>query len=165
MSRDARPRIGLTLGDPAGIGPEICLAALADLELASELSIVCIGPENARPAAIPALAQPTRAALHSLATHAWCPTPAVAAIEVGRAQRAGGEAALAALRRGVELASTGVVDALVTAPVSKEALHLAGERVEGQTQLLARWAGVERYEMVAIAGRLRVMLLDRKSVV
>jgi 4-hydroxythreonine-4-phosphate dehydrogenase len=53
------------------------------------------------------------------------------------------------------------VDALVTGPVSKEALHLAGERVEGQTELLGRWCGVTRFEMLAVAGGLRVLLLTR----
>jgi 4-hydroxythreonine-4-phosphate dehydrogenase len=45
--------------------------------------------------------------------------------------------------------------------VSKRALHLAGERVEGQTELLGRWCGVARCEMLAVAGPLRVMLLSR----
>jgi 4-hydroxythreonine-4-phosphate dehydrogenase len=80
---------------------------------------------------------------------------------MGRVQRECGEAALAALRIGHELAATRVVGALVTAPVSKQALHLAGEAVEGQTELLGRWCGVTRFEMLAIAGRLRVMLLTR----
>lgn len=54
----------------------------------------------------------------------------------------------------------GRVDALVTAPVSKEALHLAGEAVEGQTELFARWAGVD-VRMLAVAKRLRVALYTR----
>lgn len=160
MTRDARPWIGLTLGDPAGIGPEICRAALGDPTLARELGILCVGPERFRPAQVPALARPSHDALAELPGHGWCAS-AGGEVELGRAQRAGGEAALAALRAGVELAERGVVGALVTAPVSKEALHLAGERVEGQTELLARWAGVERYQMVALAGKLRVMLLSR----
>ncbi|MCK6446720.1 MAG: 4-hydroxythreonine-4-phosphate dehydrogenase PdxA [Planctomycetes bacterium] len=161
MARDERPWIGLTLGDPAGIGPEICLAALADRELERELRLVCIGPDRFRPASAALVAEPTRAALEAHAGHAWCATDCAAELEIGRAQRAGGAAALAALRRGVDLATNRTLDALVTAPVSKEALHLAGERVEGQTELLARWAGVERYEMIAIAGPLCVMLLSR----
>lgn len=161
MTRDERPWIGLTLGDPAGIGPEICLAALADHELESELRLVCIGPERFKPTSIERVAEPTRAVLAGRDSHVWCATECAAGVEVGRVQREGGRAALAALRRGVDLATRHAVDALVTAPVSKEALHLAGERVEGQTELLARWSGVERYEMIAIAGALRVMLLTR----
>ncbi|MBI5432032.1 MAG: 4-hydroxythreonine-4-phosphate dehydrogenase PdxA [Planctomycetes bacterium] len=161
MTRASRPWLGLTLGDPAGIGPEVVLAALRDPEVAREARLLCCGPARLRPAHVPELAAPTRDALAGLDGHAWLATPAADGIEVGRVQRAAGEAALAALRAGVDLASRGVVDALVTAPVSKEALHLAGERVEGQTELLGRWAGVERYEMVAVAGPLRAMLLTR----
>ena len=92
---------------------------------------------------------------------AWLATDATGTWEPGRPQAAAGRAALAALRRGAELASTGRVDALVTAPVSKEALHLAGERVEGQTELLARWDDAKEVGMLAVAGRLRVLLLTR----
>jgi 4-hydroxythreonine-4-phosphate dehydrogenase len=87
-------------------------------------------------------------------------TPADAHIPVGRVSAAGGAAALAALRAGHELALAKRVAALVTGPVNKEALHLAGERVEGQTELLGRWCGTP-VEMLAIAGRLRVLLLTR----
>ena len=80
---------------------------------------------------------------------------------MGAVQADCGRAALAALRLGHELALARRVEALVTAPVSKEALHLAGEPVEGQTELLGRWCGVTRFEMMAVAGRLRVLLLTR----
>ena len=55
----------------------------------------------------------------------------------------------------------GEVDALVTGPVNNAAMHAAGEEVEGQTELLSRWSGSERYEMMGFAGRLRVMLATR----
>jgi len=141
-----RPRVALTVGDPAGIGPEIARAAWEDEQLAGEVELVVIGPAALRP--------PGREL-------AWVESEGPAHWEMGRAQRACGLAAIDALRRGADLAASGAVDALVTAPACKEALHLAGERVEGQTELLARWAGVERYEMVGIAGELRVMLLTR----
>ena len=88
-------------------------------------------------------------------------SPAPMHWEMGRVQAECGRAALDALHCGVELARAKRIDALVTAPVSKEALHAAGERVEGQTELLGRWDHAERFEMIAIAGRMRVMLLSR----
>jgi 4-phospho-D-threonate 3-dehydrogenase / 4-phospho-D-erythronate 3-dehydrogenase len=138
------PRIALTLGDPAGIGPEIALAAAADARVRAAVRLVLIGPRALRGAGIE-----------------WVESAAPERWEMGRVQRECGAAALAALRIGHELAASGAVDALVTAPVSKEALHLAGEKVEGQTELLGRWCGVTRFEMLAIAGPLRVMLLTR----
>ncbi|HED66553.1 MAG TPA: 4-hydroxythreonine-4-phosphate dehydrogenase PdxA [Planctomycetes bacterium] len=160
-----RPRIALTVGDPAGIGPEIVHAALAEPSVRGAMDVIGIGPARLAPPGLRvALAAEDALDLRAsdegavwLATHAddreesW---------ELGRPQASAGRAALAALRAGAELAHRGEVDALVTAPVSKEALHLAGERCEGQTQLLGRWAGVEA-EMLAIAGNLRVLLLTR----
>ncbi len=149
----SRPHVALTVGDPAGVGPEIAIAALGDARVRESLRLTIVGPAELRPREVPeGLAAVVRG---------WVASPTDGSWELGRAQRSSGAAALAALRAGVELATSGAVDALVTGPVSKEALHLAGERVEGQTEHLARWAGVERYEMVAIAGLLRVMLATR----
>jgi 4-hydroxythreonine-4-phosphate dehydrogenase len=153
-----RPRIALTLGDPAGIGPEVSLAAMRDPRVRGEMDLVALGPGTLRPREVP-FAAPDGARGSSALE--WIDTGGPERWDLGRPQKECGEAALAALRRGAELATARLVDALVTAPVSKEALHLAGERVEGQTELLGRWAGVHDFEMLAVAGRLRVMLLSR----
>ena len=155
---DPRPRLALTLGDPAGIGPEVALAALADARVRAAARLVALGPGELRPAAV-SLAEP--GALDDGSDAQWLATESPGAFEVGRVQASCGRAALAALRAGHELALAGAVDALVTAPVSKEALALAGERVEGQTELLGRWCGARDFEMLAVAGKLRVMLLSR----
>lgn len=182
---DERPLIALTIGDPAGIGPEIALAALRDDGLRADMRLVVIGPPQLRPFAVPVVrsadlraCRPVeRVQAHEgsrtnlgvgrghevppISDHAWLDTPVDGSWEMGRAQASAGRAALAALRQGHELALGQRVSALVTGPVSKAALHLAGERVEGQTELLGRWSGVERFEMMAVAGQLRVMLLTR----
>ena len=151
----------MTLGDPAGIGPEIVELAVRDPRAQSAAQLVLIGPKEY----LPKTARRVEAAeLSGLATgeeQLAIATPGKNGIAVGQVSREAGEAALAALELGAELASSGVVDALVTAPVCKEALHLAGEQVEGQTELLARWNQVTRYEMLAMAGEMRVMLLSR----
>jgi 4-hydroxythreonine-4-phosphate dehydrogenase len=153
------PLLAVTVGDPAGIGPEVTLAALEDPAVRRAARALVLGPASLRPASIPAF--DAREDPRALDAQAWLATSGPERFELGRAQANCGRAALAALKRGVELALANSVDALVTAPVSKEALHLAGEKVEGQTELLGRWAGVERHQMVAIAGDLRVMLLTR----
>ena len=157
-SRSARPRIALTVGDPAGIGPEIAAHAAADPRIVAACDLLVIGPETLRPRSVPLLA---RDRIGPPGTSGWVASPAADSWELGRVQASAGRAALAALRIGHELAFSKLVDALVTGPVSKEALHLAGERVEGQTELLGRWCGVERFEMLAIAGPLRVLLVTR----
>ncbi|MEO6707988.1 MAG: 4-hydroxythreonine-4-phosphate dehydrogenase PdxA [Planctomycetota bacterium] len=153
------PLLAVTVGDPAGIGPEVTLAALADRDVQKESRALVLGPVSLRPASIP-LWDDSRDP-RQIEHQAWLSTYAPPRFEMGRAQAECGRAALAALRRGVDLAMAHQVDALVTAPVSKEALHLAGEKVEGQTELLGRWAGVTEHQMVAIAGPLRIMLLTR----
>jgi 4-hydroxythreonine-4-phosphate dehydrogenase len=146
-----RPRIALTLGDPAGIGPEIALGAAREPRVQAAVELVLVGPASLRPADA-----------GSMGGAAWSSTAdPEGRWTTGSAQASTGRAAIEALRRGHELALAGDVDALVTAPVSKEALHLAGEPVEGQTELLGRWCGAERFEMLAIAGALRVMLYTR----
>ncbi|TDJ72016.1 MAG: hypothetical protein E2O39_07465 [Planctomycetota bacterium] len=152
----ALPRLAVTVGDPAGIGPEIVLAAIGRSEVRAAARLLVVGPEALRPPAVPRVTD--AGGLHDLE---WLATEGPEVWDMGRDQAECGRAALAALRAGSELARSGRVDGLVTAPVSKRALHLAGEPVEGQTELLARWAGAERCEMLGIAGRLRVMLLTR----
>jgi 4-hydroxythreonine-4-phosphate dehydrogenase len=158
----SRPLLAVTLGDPSGIGPEVVLAALRDSRVSAAARIVAIGPEELRPAEIDLA---SAEAVERIAERAWLASDGAAACgpwELGRAQASAGRAALAALRAGAELAAAGRVDALVTAPVSKEALHLAGTKVEGQTQLLARWAGREDgVEMLAVVRGLRVLLATR----
>lgn len=156
---NTRPLLALTVGDPAGIGPEIVIAALADERVARGMRLVVIGPESLRPRGIEV--RERESDLRSIERAAWIGTGEHGGWRIGVAQRSAGASALASLRLGHELALARAVDALVTAPVSKEALHLAGEKVEGQTELLGRWCSVARFEMMALAGRLCVMLLTR----
>jgi 4-hydroxythreonine-4-phosphate dehydrogenase len=154
-----QPRIALTVGDPAGIGPEIVAEVLADPVLGQEARLLAIGPACEAPPDF----EPLEAfeGWSPSDGHAWLRSGGTGDWEKGVASASSGQAALEALKLGADLAQARLVDALVTAPVSKEALHLSGERVEGQTQLLERWAHSERVEMLACARRLRVMPLTR----
>lgn len=161
-----RPLLALTLGDPAGIGPEVALRALNDPRVLAQARLVLIGPGSLRPEGIvrrDAGDLPTASDQrpNTSPDAVWIDTRGPQDWRMGEVQASCGRAAIEALRVGHDMAMAGQVDALVTCPVSKSALHLAGETVEGQTELLGRWAGVERIEMLAIAGRLRVMLLTR----
>jgi 4-hydroxythreonine-4-phosphate dehydrogenase len=152
-----RPLIGLTLGDPAGIGPEVALAAMRDADVRREMRLLLIGPGALRPRDLSQF----DGEFAEVDGAVYLATPGPEKWDLGRVQAECGRAALEALRAGVELAKAKRIDALVTGPVSKAALHAAGEKVEGQTELLGRWDGTDRFEMVAIAGRMRVMLLTR----
>lgn len=157
------PLIALTLGDPAGIGPEIALAALQDPRLPAAARLLVLGADRLRPPGVPRarLTPGGPAPAPRPGAPVWLPTGSGEPVPPGRVSEAGGREALAALRAGHGLALAGTVQALVTGPVSKAALHLAGEAVEGQSELLGRWCGVERFQMLAVAGDLRVLLLTR----
>ena len=151
-----RPRIALTVGDPAGIGPEVVVAALSDPVVRRRLRILALGPGSLRPAHVPLHVQGS-----TVEASAWIETFDPGRWTLGQVQASCGRAAISALRAGHDLAIAGEVDALVTGPVSKRALHLGGEEVEGQTELLGRWSNVQRLEMIGISGSLRAMLLTR----
>lgn len=157
MSSDPRPWLALCVGDPAGIGPELVEAALASSRLREAMRLLAIGPAPTRPGGI----EPWSEGEPLDGDARWLATEGPEQWDIGRPQAACGRAALAALETGARLAAGGRVGALVTAPVSKEALHLAGEEVEGQTQLLARWDDAPDVEMMAVAGKLRVLCSTR----
>ncbi len=131
----------MTLGDPAGIGPEVVALALNDAA-----DYVLFGPANiAGPIAETAGA---RAVLG----------PAFDGPR-GRPSAASGSAALHALMSAIEHAQRGDVDALCTAPLSKEALALAGSADRGHTEILARELGTGATAMAFFGERLRAALV------
>lgn len=130
-----RPRVGITLGDPRGIGPEVASAALADPQVASLADFILIGPEGCRGIGVTA------------GVGSWEPE--------GGAALAGRLAGLA-IERGTELALEGAVDALVTAPIDKAAFHAGGWFFPGHTEMLREIAGVPAVAMMMAAEETRL---------
>lgn len=119
------------MGDPAGIGPEIALAAVADARVTAVCRPVLYGPRTAEERA---------------------------RFPPGQLSGAAGRAALAAVERAVADALAGRLDAIATAPMHKEALALAGSAWRGHTELLAALTGVGDVAMMFDSPRLRVVL-------
>ncbi|HKA91243.1 MAG TPA: 4-hydroxythreonine-4-phosphate dehydrogenase PdxA [Haliangiales bacterium] len=134
-------RIGITLGDPSGIGPEIVAAALAARpDLAA--SAVVFGD--------PALSDaPGLRAITRLAPDDRIP---------GRPTLAGGAAQVAYLEAAIAAARAGQIDALVTAPISKTQAQAAGLVFPGHTELLAARLGAPEHAMMFHGPRLKVVL-------
>ncbi len=126
-----RPRIGVTVGDPAGIGPEIARKAAADSSLAELCEIVLYGPHSG----------------HDLARFA-----------PGRVSAAAGASAYDSIVRAVEDASARRIDAIATAPINKEAFAAAGLPWRGHTELLGQLTGSPQVAMMFYAEALRVIL-------
>ncbi len=127
----ARPRIAVTAGDPAGIGPEIALAAAAHPDVAAICEPIIYGP-----------ATPTE----------------VSTFVRGRVTAEAGRAAYDAILRAVEDARHHRVAAIATAPINKEAFAAAGLPWKGHTDLLAHLTGAPRGVMMFHSDTLRVVL-------
>ena len=123
-----QPRIAITVGDPAGIGPEIAARAAADSRVLDVCSPIVYGP------------------------------PSDEHFAPGLLSAAAGRAAYDAVVRAVADAQRGLVDAIATAPLNKEALRLAGLPWPGHTELLAHLTGASHVAMMFHSDALRVVL-------
>jgi 4-hydroxythreonine-4-phosphate dehydrogenase len=159
-----RPHLAITMGDPAGIGPEIIVKACEKLKprlAAGDLRLLVIGSVPALQAAHRALGASARIP-EVTADAVW---PALACLQAGPEgapilpgvlSEDGGRLAYLAIERGVALAQAGRVGALVTAPLNKEALNKAGYHYAGHTEMLAALTGVSGSVMLLAHGNMRV---------
>lgn len=157
-----RPTIAVTLGDPAGIGPEIVVGAWDRPEVHALCRPVAVGhPEMLRRAARllgrdvriepiedPRTAEPTADRIPCIA----CGPDDALAAPAATIDARSGEAAYQAVVRAARLALAKQVDAIVTAPLHKEALQLAGHHYPGHTELLAELCGVSDFAMMLYLG-------------
>lgn len=149
----ARPRLALTLGDPAGIGPEIALRALASSRR-PDADWTVFGPVAALRDRARRFSLPEVGTLGVRVVDVPGELPPLGAIDA-----AGGRAAAEAVLAAVREAQAGGVDGLVTAPLHKEALAAAGHPWPGHTEMVAEAAGVADVAMMFVGGALRVALL------
>lgn len=153
-------RIGVTLGDPAGIGPEVVATALSqwfDLDAPVGVEVILYGPGNVADALVAGLGRggPPRGALsRKVSVVAGEPFTG----PMAQASAAGGRAALAALMAAIGAAQAKQIDALVTAPINKQALSLAGSDDLGHTEILGRHLACGPYGMAFFTPTLQVML-------
>ena len=152
-------RIGITMGDPAGIGPEVVIRALARLR--SPHRFVVFGDAQWLAATRRAVKLPIHAFPGPRVTIQNCCNVTGKHIRRGQPSVATGQAAFDALRAAMRALEAGVIDALVTAPVSKATVQSAGHWFPGHTEWLAREAGVRDVEMLLVGGGLRILPLTR----
>jgi len=129
-----RVRVGITVGDPAGIGPEIAARAAADVRVREVCEPVLFAPAD------------------------------LTGVRLGQESAGGGRAAYEVITRAVEAARRGDVHAIATAPISKRALALAGLPWKGHTDLLAHLCGVEHVRMLFYADRARPLCVTLATV-
>jgi 4-phospho-D-threonate 3-dehydrogenase / 4-phospho-D-erythronate 3-dehydrogenase len=157
------PHLAITMGDPAGIGPEIIARACAQLKdriAGGTLKLLVIGDVAAlrRGEALvgtPAIPETTEAAdWPALACLQAGPPEGV--IETGKVSAEGGRMAFLAIEKAVKFAVSKRIHGLVTAPLNKEALNLAGYHYAGHTELLAELTGIKGTVMMLAHGAMNV---------
>jgi 4-hydroxythreonine-4-phosphate dehydrogenase len=143
-------RIGITCGDINGIGPEIALKAISSKPWNDDVEFTFIGPESF----------PMFGKIESAFSNVWkigfneVPNP-------GKITAEASMTAVAAIERAVQGCLAGEIDAMVTAPICKEGLKMAGLHWPGHTEMIAAMTGCKRYGMMLMGKGLRVMLATR----
>ena len=157
LMRNPKPRIALTMGDPAGVGPEICLRALAEVALHDECQLVVLGDAGvlqacARVTGLPAppLVIGVNDSWTSLAGPCVIDLGCIDAqqLAVGEVSAASGRASFAYIEAAIAAALAGQVDAVTTAPINKEAFRAAGIHYPGHTEIFAERAASNRWCMM-----------------
>lgn len=168
-----KPRIGITIGDPAGIGPEVSLKAVVEAEVLAACIPVLIGDARylihwARvfnlagnfevinagdpwPVNLDRLASPVIYNLSNISDSS--------PIVMGQEQADCGRAAAEYIEAAVALCQAGHLDAITTAPINKKSLHLGGYHFPGHTEFLAHLTQTEEFAMTFFSPALRVSLL------
>ena len=162
-----RPLLALTMGDPAGIGPEIIVKALTHAVVYEQCRPLVIGDRRMLaqaaqwtgcPAHFELVSEPAQGAYQAgtitLLDRANADPTQIA---LGQVSAAAGAAAVDYVLQACDLAMAGTVDGVVTAPLNKEAMHLAGFNYAGHTELLADRTGAKRVSMLLTGPKLRVV--------
>jgi len=162
------PAVAITLGDPAGIGPEIVVKALTSPERPTCRPLVCGSPVEVRRAIerlgvdVAVMVQETPPATEPFTGTLYCHPAGIedgAPVTPGQASAVAGRQAVAAVETATALCLAGEADALVTAPIHKRAIHLAGVAYPGHTEMLAALTGSDEVAMMLVGGPLRVSLV------
>lgn len=160
--QSTKPLIAITIGDPAGVGPEIIVGSWGETIVHEWCRPLVVGqPEIIRRAIdlwqtgltvveinSPKEAQPSPDVIPCIP----CGSPDVLQVVPGTLDSRAGQAAYDAVMMATRLALAGEVDAIVTAPLQKEALHRAGHDYPGHTELLAEVCGVDDFAMMLYLG-------------
>jgi len=161
------PVVGITMGDPAGIGPEVVVKALADPDIRRSAKFIIFGMhEQLAYAADKAEIEPFWGRYQHEKITADVPCKVVVADYdefsvpswIKAPSRAAGEASVRFCLDAIDAARAGIIDAVATAPINKTSWKLAGAKWPGHTEMLADRCKSKRYAMMFIAGPVKLAL-------
>lgn len=160
------PVVGITMGDPAGVGPEVIMKALARAEAYAPCRPLVIGDKKqlARAGsllklklAVVSVPGPEKASFTRGTVEVIDVGQVPEDLPYGKVSAVAGEAAYRYIERAVKLALARSIDAICTAPINKEALNAAGHRYPGHTELLAKLTGTKEVSLTLLSPKLRVI--------
>ena len=161
------PKLLLTLGDPAGIGPEVTVKALRHPETREGCVPVVIGDREPVEKAMALTHSPLRLRVIGDVGAARGDRDALELMDIraldgqsyetGKVSALCGEAAFRYVTKAIELSMAGKAAGVATAPINKEALHLAGHMYSGHTEIFAEYTHTDDYAMLLMSGSLRVI--------
>ena len=162
-----RKILGITMGDPAGVGPEITVRALANTDVCQRCRPLVIGDGDVleRAAHLAAHGASEIHRIKSVKEAYFLPgvidvydlgLEQMDAVEPGKVSAIAGEAAFRCVEKAVRLAMDGEIDGTVTNPICKEAINLAGHHYSGHTEIYAAYTGTKHYAMMLACGNLKV---------
>lgn len=155
------PVIAITMGDPAGIGPEIILKSFAKNKISKYCIPLIIGDVAFLKKTAESLNIPPLPASIRLVDLKNIPQKLI----IGKPSRSGGAAAAEYIESAVELTLNKEAAAIVTAPISKEALFMAGYKYPGHTEMLAELTDTKDYAMMLAAKDLRIVLVTTHAAI
>lgn len=164
-----RPILGITMGDPAGNGPELSVKALAKAETYEKCRPIIIGDANCMEMAVAVTGNQEKVRIHPVHSvreakfeYGVIDVLDLGLVDIGKRQYGKvsamcGEAAFQYVKRVIELAMAGEVDATVTNALNKEAINLAGHHYSGHTEIYAHYTNTPKYTMMLAHEGLRVV--------
>lgn len=161
-----KPTIAITMGDAAGVGPEIIIKALENQAILDICNPLVIGDSTILARAVNFVGSELKINSISETEEAKFEQGTVVCLDlkllsdqlpVGKVSKEAGNAAFRYLEKAISLAKDQKIDAICTAPLNKEALHLAGHLFPGHTEILAELTGTEDFAMMLTAPKLRVI--------
>jgi 4-hydroxythreonine-4-phosphate dehydrogenase len=165
----SKPIIGITMGDPAGIGPEICAKAVTNTEIQAFANCLVIGDRKAmrqgiKVAKIPnieinPIKKVSEAKFERGVIDVLDLKNVSASLKIGQVSKAAGKAAVEYIEKAIRLARDGKIDAIATAPINKEAIRKAGFKYQGHTEILAARTKAKNYAMMFVSDTLWIMLV------
>ena len=162
-----KPVLAITMGDPAGIGPEVVMKALSHPRISDACLPVVIGDGEALRQTAEMIGSDVK--LHPvMGPEEACGCPGTldyidmkklspGSWEMGKVSALAGEAAFSYVEEGIRMAMECKVDAVVTAPINKEAINLAGHHYSGHTEIFSHYTGTRDYGMLLVSPTLRVI--------